>query len=62
MNDGLLLIDKPEGMTSHDVVVYCRRFLQRKDIGHAGTLDPIATGLLIILIGKATRLSNFIFK
>lgn len=60
MKDGLLLVNKPKGMTSHDVVVFCRRLFRKKDIGHGGTLDPIATGLLIILIGKATKLSNFI--
>ncbi len=62
MKDGLLLIDKPGGITSHDVVASCRRLLGRRDIGHAGTLDPIATGLLIILVGKATKLSDFILK
>ena len=62
MKDGLLLIDKPKGVTSHDVVASCRRLLGRRDIGHAGTLDPIATGLLIILVGKATRLSDFILN
>lgn len=60
IGDGLLLLDKPSGMTSHDVVASCRRILSRKDIGHAGTLDPIATGLLVILVGRATKLSNYI--
>lgn len=55
---GLLLIDKPSNMTSHDVVNRVRRITGEKKVGHAGTLDPIATGLLIILVGKnATRLS-----
>ena len=62
MRDGLLLVNKPKGMTSHDVVAFCRRLLGRRDVGHAGTLDPIATGLLIILIGKATKLSDFILN
>ena len=62
MKDGLLLINKPKGITSHDVVAFCRRILGRKDIGHAGTLDPIATGLLILLIGKATKLSDLILN
>ncbi len=62
MESGLLLVNKPEGLTSHDVVGRCRRFLQRKDIGHAGTLDPMATGLLVLLVGKATKLSDFILN
>jgi len=62
MSDGLLLVDKPEGMTSHDVVAQCRRLLGRKDIGHAGTLDPLATGLLVLLIGQATKLSDYILN
>lgn len=53
--DGLLLIDKPGGMTSHDVVDAIRRRLQIRKVGHGGTLDPSATGLLILLLGKATR-------
>lgn len=60
--DGLLLVDKPEGMTSHDVVARCRRFFSRRDIGHAGTLDPMATGLLVLLVGRATKLSDFILN
>ncbi|NQZ00458.1 MAG: tRNA pseudouridine(55) synthase TruB [Bdellovibrionales bacterium] len=55
---GLLLIDKPQGFTSHDVVAKARRILQMKAIGHCGTLDPMATGLLILLIGDATKLSD----
>lgn len=58
--EGVLLIDKPSGMTSHDVVDQVRRKLRMKRIGHAGTLDPMATGLLIILVGKATKLSQFL--
>lgn len=54
--NGLLIIDKPRGMTSHDVVDVVRRMLKIQKVGHAGTLDPLATGVLVILIGKATRL------
>ncbi len=53
--DGILLIDKPAGMTSHDVVAAVRRALGGVKTGHAGTLDPFATGLLIVLVGKATK-------
>jgi tRNA pseudouridine55 synthase len=53
--DGILLIDKPAGMTSHDVVAAVRRALDGAKTGHAGTLDPFATGLLIVLVGKATK-------
>lgn len=56
--DGILLIDKPSGMTSHDVVDFIRRKFRIKRVGHSGTLDPMATGLLIILLGRATRLSR----
>ena len=56
--DGFLLIDKPAGMTSHDVVDRVRRLTGIRQIGHAGTLDPIATGLLILGIGKATKAIN----
>lgn len=54
--DGLLLVDKEPGITSHDVVQRARRALKEKRIGHAGTLDPFATGLLVLLVGRATRL------
>lgn len=54
--DGLLLVDKPVGVSSHDVVAVARRVLGEKRIGHAGTLDPFATGLLVLLVGRATRL------
>src|SRR5580693_1976801 len=53
--DGLLLIDKPAGMSSHDVVAAVRRSLGGVRTGHAGTLDPFATGLLLVLVGKATK-------
>lgn len=56
--DGALLIDKPAGMTSHDVVDDIRRHFGIKKVGHCGTLDPNATGLLIIVLGKATKLSE----
>jgi tRNA pseudouridine55 synthase len=56
--DGALLIDKPSGPTSHDVVDALRRHLKLKKVGHAGTLDPNATGLLILLLGRATKLSE----
>jgi tRNA pseudouridine55 synthase len=56
--DGALLIDKPCGPTSHDVVASVRRRFQLDKVGHAGTLDPNATGLLILLLGKATKLSE----
>jgi tRNA pseudouridine55 synthase len=54
--DGLLLVDKPAGVTSHDVVLAARRAFHESRIGHAGTLDPFATGLLVLLLGRATRL------
>src|ERR1043166_5331609 len=56
--DGALLIDKPAGMTSHDVVDAIRRQFGIKKVGHCGTLDPNATGLLIIVLGRATKLSE----
>jgi len=58
--EGLLLVDKPAGVTSHDMVVATRRAYGERSIGHLGTLDPFATGLLIMLIGRATRLATFI--
>jgi tRNA pseudouridine55 synthase len=57
--DGLLLIDKPAGWTSHDAVGFIRRAIGEKRVGHTGTLDPAATGLLLILVGKATRLAVY---
>jgi tRNA pseudouridine55 synthase len=56
--DGLLLIDKPSGLTSHDVVARIRRASGERRVGHTGTLDPLATGLLPIVMGRATRLSS----
>jgi tRNA pseudouridine55 synthase len=58
--EGLLLVDKPAGMTSHDVVQRVRGIYGEKSIGHLGTLDPFATGLLVLLLGRVTRLSNFL--
>src|SRR6185312_15045843 len=58
--DGLLLVDKPAGCTSHDVVAIARRALGRSRVGHGGTLDPFATGLLVLLVGRATRLLPYL--
>lgn len=58
--DGLLVIDKPAEMTSHDVVARVRHILHERRIGHTGTLDPFATGVLVLLLGKATRLAQFL--
>lgn len=60
--DGLLVIDKPEGLTSHDVVNRVRRILGTKKVGHTGTLDPFATGVMVVLVGRATRLAQFLDK
>ena len=60
--EGVLLVDKPTDHTSHDVDARLRRKLNMKRIGHAGTLDPMATGLLIMLIGKATRISQYLIS
>lgn len=56
--DGILLVDKPSGPTSHDVVARIRRHFGIEKVGHGGTLDPMATGLLVILLGRGTKLSN----
>ena len=58
--DGLLLVDKPAGPTSHDVVERMRVLLGERRIGHTGTLDPAATGLLPLVLGRATRLARFL--
>ena len=58
--DGLLLVDKPAGVTSHDIVLAARRTLGERRIGHTGTLDPFATGLLVLLVGRATRLLPYV--
>jgi len=60
--DGLLIIDKPSGITSHDVVARVRRILKTRRVGHTGTLDPFATGVMVILVGRATRLAQFLDK
>ncbi|MEP7359135.1 MAG: tRNA pseudouridine(55) synthase TruB, partial [Anaerolineales bacterium] len=57
---GILLLDKPSGPTSHDMVYAVRRGAGEKRVGHAGTLDPLATGLLVMCLGSATRLSEFL--
>ena len=58
--DGVLVVDKPRGLTSHDVVAAARRILRERRIGHTGTLDPIATGVLALACGRATRLVRFL--
>lgn len=58
MVNGILIVDKPQGFTSHDVVAKLRGMLRQKKIGHAGTLDPMATGVLVVLLGNATRASD----
>src|SRR5437763_8499197 len=58
--NGVLLIDKPAGMTSHDVVARARKIIGERRVGHTGTLDPFATGLLVLVIGRATRLAQFL--
>jgi len=60
--EGVLLVDKPAEHTSHDVIARLRGKLRMRKIGHAGTLDPMATGLLIVLLGKATRVSQFLIS
>ncbi len=62
MKDGLLLLDKEPGFTSHDAVQKVRRVLRQKKIGHCGTLDPDATGLLLLTLGTATRLTRFLIR
>jgi len=59
MQDGVIVIDKPDGMTSHDVVSLIRRIAGMRKVGHGGTLDPLATGVLPIFIGKATRVIEY---
>lgn len=58
-SNGLLLLDKPQGVTSHDAVDHVRRVLSERRVGHAGTLDPMATGLLVLAVGASTRLLRF---
>jgi tRNA pseudouridine55 synthase len=59
---GLILLNKPSGMTSHDVVAKVRRILGTKSVGHSGTLDPMASGLMVLLIGEGTKLSQYILE
>src|SRR5438270_4855744 len=58
--DGALIIDKPAGITSNDVVARVRKIIGERQVGHAGTVDPFATGVLVILVGRATRLAQFL--
>jgi len=60
--DGVLAVDKAPGMTSHDVVAICRRALQTKKVGHCGTLDPLATGLLLITVGRGTKIQDLLMS
>lgn len=60
--NGLLLVNKPSGITSHDVVGRTRRALNMRDVGHTGTLDPLASGLMVILLGEGTKLSDYILN
>ncbi len=62
MFHGLLLIDKPSGLTSHDVVNRIRHIFNTREVGHAGTLDPMASGLLVVLMGEATKISDFVLN
>ena len=60
MQSGVLIIDKPEGITSHDVVAKVRKALHTKKVGHTGTLDPLATGVLVVCVEKATKLVQYL--
>ncbi len=60
--DGVLLVDKAQGMTSHDVVAIVRRSLATKKVGHCGTLDPLATGLLIVVVGRGTKIQDLLMS
>jgi tRNA pseudouridine55 synthase len=60
LTDGLLVVDKPTGWTSHDVIARCRKVVGQKRVGHSGTLDPGATGVLLVGLGRATRLLRFL--
>ena len=59
VTSGVLIVDKPAGMTSHDVVARVRRLTNERSVGHLGTLDPMATGVLPLLLGRMTRLAQF---
>lgn len=60
--NGILIVDKEKGMTSHDVIYKIKRGLKLKKVGHAGTLDPLATGVLVVLVNGATKLSNYLLN
>ena len=60
--DGVILINKDKGISSHDVVSKIRKIFNTKKVGHAGTLDPMATGVLPILVGKGTKLSKYLIE
>ncbi|MEO6055054.1 MAG: tRNA pseudouridine(55) synthase TruB [Chthoniobacterales bacterium] len=60
--DGVLVVDKAPGMTSHDVVAITRRSLQTKKVGHCGTLDPLATGLLLVVLGRGTKIQDLLMS
>jgi tRNA pseudouridine55 synthase len=62
VNDGLVVVDKPAGLTSHDVVARIRRLAGTRRVGHAGTLDPMATGVLVVGVGRATRLLGYLAR
>jgi tRNA pseudouridine55 synthase len=62
VHDGVLVVDKPGKATSHDIVAQARRVFGTRDVGHAGTLDPMATGVLLLLFGEATKLSGFLTR
>ena len=62
MKDGILVVNKPKGITSHDVVDFVRKKLNIRCVGHSGTLDPIATGVLVVLVGRSTKLFNQLLK
>ncbi len=62
MRNGFLVVDKPSGKTSHDVVDFVRNLLKGEKVGHTGTLDPLATGVLILAVDRATRLSEYLLK
>ncbi|MFH1720569.1 MAG: tRNA pseudouridine(55) synthase TruB, partial [Patescibacteria group bacterium] len=57
--NGFIIIDKPKEFTSHDVVAKIRKFFDQKKVGHCGTLDPIATGVLVVALGEATKLVEY---
>ena len=58
--NGILVVDKPSGCTSHDVVQRVRRAVGQRSVGHAGTLDPLATGVLVVALGEATKLVSYL--